>query len=162
MCTPARAISITTPLEVDLAVVTISHIIELQSRWPQKLQNNYTKEILTLLKSSRTPHRLPNLAIWQRDWEPPGNLSLEASGIWLKNLNRTGETDSWRAQTKPCAHQEPGERSSVPTRDWARLTSECPGVSGRGVSQQWPAAGSGALNTTVHAQILLKDYLHYP
>ena len=27
-------------------------------------------------------------------------LTLEASGIWLQNLHRTGETDSWRAQTK--------------------------------------------------------------
>ena len=26
----------------------------------------------------------------------------------------TGETDSWRAGTKPCAHQDPGERSSDP------------------------------------------------
>ena len=23
-----------------------------------------------------------------------------------QNLHRTGETDSWRAQTKPCVHQE--------------------------------------------------------
>ena len=25
-----------------------------------------------------------------------------------QNLHRTGETDSWRAQTKPCVHQEKG------------------------------------------------------
>ena len=31
-----------------------------------------------------------------------------------QNLHRTGETDSWRAQTKPCAHQDPGGRSSDP------------------------------------------------
>ena len=29
--------------------------------------------------------------------------------------------DSWREQTKPCAHQEPGERSSEPTRDEFRI-----------------------------------------
>ena len=28
-----------------------------------------------------------------------------------------GETDSWRAQTKSHAHQDPGERSSDSTRD---------------------------------------------
>ena len=27
------------------------------------------------------------------------------------------ETDSWRAQTEPCAHQDPEERGSDPTRD---------------------------------------------
>ena len=43
------------------------------------------------------------------------NLSLEASGIWLQNLHRTREADSWRAQTKPCVHQDPGEKSSDPT-----------------------------------------------
>ena len=37
--------------------------------------------------------------------------------VLLQNLHRTGETDSWRAQTKPCAHQDPGERSSDPKRD---------------------------------------------
>ena len=37
-----------------------------------------------------------------------------------QNLHRTGETDSWRAQTKSCVHQYPGERSSDPTRDWPR------------------------------------------
>ena len=31
-----------------------------------------------------------------------------------QNLHRTGETDSWRAQTKPCV--DPGEKSSEPTR----------------------------------------------
>ena len=64
------------------------------------------------------------MGIWQRDWEPPGNLTLEASGIWLWKYHRTGETDSWRAQTKPCVHQEPGERSSFPIRDWVRLACE--------------------------------------
>ena len=58
-----------------------------------------------------------------------------------------GETDSWRAQTRPCAHQDPSERSSDPTRDSARFACECPGVSGGGVGQQWPDEGSGALNT---------------
>ena len=62
-----------------------------------------------------------------------------------QNLHRTGETDSCRAQTKLCANQDPGERSSDPTGDWPRLACECPGVSSGGVGQQWPAAGSGAL-----------------
>ena len=31
-----------------------------------------------------------------------------------QNLHRTGETDSWRVHTKPCACQDPKERSSDP------------------------------------------------
>ena len=54
-----------------------------------------------------------------------------------QNLHRTGETDSWRAQTKPCVHQDPGERRNDPTRDWRRLACECPGVSGGSVGRPW-------------------------
>ena len=39
-----------------------------------------------------------------------------------QNLHRTGETDSWRAQTKPCMHQDPGERSSDPRGDWPQTS----------------------------------------
>ena len=57
---------------------------------------------------------------------PQENLTLEASGIGLQNLHRTGETDSWRAETKPCVHQDPEERSSGPHK---RLTQTCLRVS---------------------------------
>jgi len=60
-----------------------------------------------------------------------------------------GNTDSWRTQTKPCVHQDPGERNNDPTRDWARLACVCLGVCGGGMSWQWPAAGSGALTIAV-------------
>ena len=103
--------------------------------------------------------RFPNLGVWQRDWEPPGNLTLEASRIWLQNLHRTGEIDSWRAQTKPCVHQDPGERNSDITRDWYRLDCECPGVFSRDVTQQMSAKGLGELNRTERAQDLLKEVI---
>ena len=32
-------------------------------------------------------------------------------------LTQDWETSSWWAQTEPCTHQDPGERSSDPTRD---------------------------------------------
>ena len=75
--------------------------------------------------------------IWRRDREPPGSLTLEASGIYSHNFNRTREADSWRAQRKPCAHQEPGEKSSVPTGERVRLACECPGLSGGDVGWQF-------------------------
>ena len=75
-----------------------------------------------------------------------------------QSLHRTGETDSWRAHTqKTCVHQDPGGRSSDPTRDWPRLARERPGVSGGGVGQRWPAAGARALSTAVCAWDLLKE-----
>ena len=73
-----------------------------------------------------------NWELWRRQ-EPLGNLTTELPWDW--------ETDSWRAQAEPCVHQDPGERSSGPTRDWPRLARECPGVSGRGMGRLRPAAG---------------------
>ena len=63
-----------------------------------------------------------------------------------QNLHRTGEIDTWRAQTEPYGHQDLEERNSECTRDWPRLACECPRVSGGGVGRQWPAAGLGALS----------------
>ena len=56
---------------------------------------------------------------------------------------------SRRAQTNSCVHQDPGDRSSDPTREWAGPACECLRISGRGVGWHWPAAGVGALPTTV-------------
>ena len=42
------------------------------------------------------------------------------------------------------------------------LPVECPGVSGRGVGQQWPAAGLGALNAAVSAWNLFKEVANNP
>ena len=69
--------------------------------------------------------------------------------------------------TKPCAHQDPGERSNDSTKDWARLACESPGVAGRGVGQQWPSAGLGTVTAIVwepqHAGISPFDGgRHYP
>ena len=49
---------------------------------------------------------------------------------------------------KPCVHQDPGERSSYPTRDWLRLACECSGVSS-GCGSPVACWGVGALSATV-------------
>ena len=89
------------------------------------------------------------------------NLTLETSGIWLQNSHRTGEIDFWRAETKPCVPQDPGQRSSDPTRDWARFACEWPRVSGGGEDRQWPAAGSEALITTMQQFLPFGGRHHY-
>ena len=113
----------------------VSPTIEPLSRQPTDWRTAVPKKFSHCCKSFKTTIDFPTWG-WQRNRESPGNLTLKASGIWLQNSHRTGETDSWRAQTKPCSHQDPGERSSDPTRNRARLTCECPGVSGVGVGQQ--------------------------
>ena len=44
-------------------------------------------------------------------------FDFEGQRDLITELTQGGETDSWRAQTEPCVHWDPGERSSDPTRD---------------------------------------------
>ena len=80
--------------EVLLEEVIISSTIKPSSRRPTNLMIIIPKKFSHYCKSSRTHNRFPNLVILQRDWEPPGNLTSKASGIWLQNFPRTGEIDS--------------------------------------------------------------------
>ena len=77
----------------------------------------------------------------------------------LPELTQDWEIDSWRAQTEPCEHRDPGERSSDPTRERSRLGQECPGVSSGGVGRWWPASGLWAMSVAV--QEGGHHYLHY-
>ena len=139
-------------------------------------------------QNPQTPQRLRKNCIWMSSeevWVSSG--LLQGQGLWVQqtwvchkpswrwlpltppqshqNLLRMGETDSWKAQTKPCVHQDSGERSSDPTRDLPRFACECPRVSVRSLGQQWPAAGLGALSVAVHACMGPFEggphYLHY-
>ena len=74
----------------------------------------------------------------------------------LKDLTQDWEIDSQRAQQN-LVHQDPEERSSDPTGDCPGLACGCPGVSGGGMGQWWPAAGLGALSVAVHAWDLLRE-----
>ena len=49
-------------------------------------------------------------------------------GFDYRTYTGPGKQVFLRAQTKPCVHQDPGERSSDPTRDLARLVCECPEI----------------------------------
>ena len=78
-------------------------------------------------KDPETPQRLRQNCVWvspEEAWVSSG--LLQELWVWHKlswrksrltppqshqNLHRTGETDSWRAQTEPCAYQDPGEQS---------------------------------------------------
>ena len=59
-----------------------------------------------------------------------GKGTKNSQGVVDYRTYRTEETDSWRAQTQTCMHQDSGEGSSDLIRDWPRHVCECPGVSG--------------------------------
>ena len=86
-------------------------------------------------------------------WGSKGTENLQ--GIWLSNPvgfdYRTSAglgKQTWRAHTKPCAFQDPGERGNDPSRDWARLASNYLEVLvgawiDRGLPQGWDTGSSG-------------------
>ena len=117
-----------------------------------KLKNNNTKEVLTLFWRFWAPHQASHpgdlvmgLGIpRESDFEAQWDLITGLPQAWGKQ-----RLHSWRAQTKPCAHQDLEERKSDPTRDWARPTCECLKVSCRDTGWQWPAVRTGALAAAV-------------
>ena len=129
---------------VLLKEVAISPIIELLGRQVTNWKTIIPKKFSHCYENSRPHNRLPkgteNL---QGTWlGRSADLIIEPPQDW-------GNRDSWRTHTKSCAHQDPGERSCDPTRDWARLACACLGVSGGGMGWQQPVTGSGTLTTTV-------------
>ena len=148
---------------VLLKEVTISPTIELLGRQVTNWKTIIPKKFSHCCENSRPHNRLPK-----------GTKNLQ--GTWLgRSADLTterpqdwGNRDSWRTQTKSCAHQNPGERSCEPTRDWARLACVCLGVSDGGMGWQQPVTGSGTLTTTVweaqHAGIspFSEEDDHYP
>ena len=108
-----------------------------------KLENNFTKEVMTLADVLGTTADFPP---WRL-----GKGAEYSQGIWLwrpvdydyGTSTGLGRRDSWRAQTKLCAHQNSGERGSDPIRTRARLACVRLGVYGGGGGQWWPAHGQG-------------------
>ena len=82
------------------------------------------------------------LAIWSLVPLPFLNPDWASGSSRFMYLHGTGEIDSWRTQIECYVYQDPGERSSDPTRDWPKHSRECPGVSceawvGGGLLQGW-------------------------
>ena len=64
---------------------------------------------------------------------------------------------SWRAQSEPCAHQDPGKGAVTPQetdQDFPGSVQESPAG---GVGRWWPTAGLRVLSVAVHAWDLLKE-----
>ena len=60
-------------------------------------------------------------------WHKPSWRRSPLTHHRVPELTQGWETGSQRAQTEPCVHQDPGKRSSDPTRACSRLARECPG-----------------------------------
>ena len=123
---------------------------------PRTEEQLYQRNSRTVKKVLGPTTDFPTLGSGKGTENPQGICLWRPGGFGYRIYIGLGK-HSWRAQTKPCAHQDSGGGSSDPTRGWPRLACECPGVSSRGRGWQWPAAGSGALSAAVHAGDLLKE-----
>ena len=82
--------------------------------------------------------------------------------LWEREGSKWRHLQDWRNRLlkgtdRTLCVPEPRRKEQWPHKRLTRLASDCPGVPGRGVGQQWPAAGLGALSVAVHAWDLLKE-----
>ena len=122
-------------------------------RWAtRKLENNNSKEVLPLLWRFWAPCQASQLGNLAKRLGIPRESNLEGQWDLIIGLPQdwvTQRLQSWRVQTKSCPHQDPGERSTDPTGDWARPACWSWRVSCGGVGQQWLTLGTGALVAAV-------------
>ena len=102
------------------------------------------KKFLHYCEGSEPHVRLPNLGIWQRDWESGFEDQWDLI-IGLPENWRKQRLQSWRAQAKFCMHQDPEKRSSNPTGDWIKTTCYCWRDSCGGMGWQGLTIGRGVL-----------------
>ena len=107
--------------KVLLEEVSISPTTEPPSRGPTDWRTIIPKKFSHCCKSYRAHNRLPNLGIRRRDWEPPGNLTLEASEIWLQSFHRAGK-QTLKGTNKTLCPPEPRRKEQGPHR---RLSQTC-------------------------------------
>ena len=117
-----------------LKEISISAFVKLESILDWCNESLFPKKFSHHLESSRTYNRFFNLGFQQRDWETPQNLPLKAVGFHYRTSTGLGKQTLVSTNKTLCA---PGESWSFPTIDWARLSCECPGVSGGGMDWQF-------------------------
>ena len=86
------------------------------------------------------PTKIPHL---QKQRRSPNKMVGGTQSHLKSNFRHARDTQ--RVYKKHCAHQDPGKGAVTSTRDWTRPVFEYLSVSCRGMGQQWPAAGTGAL-----------------
>ena len=82
-----------------------------------KLQNNYNKEILTLSRKFQDPQQISQPGDLVKGLRTPREFDFEGQWGLITELPLDWGNRLLEAQKTPCAHQEPGESSSDPTRD---------------------------------------------
>ena len=98
--------------------------------WPSNWRTIIPKKFSHFCEGSEPHIRLPSLETWQKDWEFPGNLTLKTKGFDYKtSTGDWGRLQTWRVHAKRCLHQDSEERSTEPTGDWSKTTSQCCRVS---------------------------------
>ena len=90
-----------------------------------KLENNYTKEVLALLQKFKDLQQLSQPGDPENRLRAPKEFDVEGQWDLITELpqdwgNRLLASKKKKKKQKTCMYQGPGERSSDPTRDWAR------------------------------------------
>ena len=139
-----------------LEEVAISSTVELLSRWPTNHRTIIPKKFSHSCKNSRAHNRFPNLRICQRNWEPPGNLTLKAKGLDYRTSTGLGKL-TLGGHKQNLVQTRTKEKGEVTPKELeSDLLRGCLGVSSWGMGL-W----SGALNTTVLGAVVCWDYSYH-
>ena len=101
-----------------------------------KLENNNTKEVLPLLWRFWPLHEASQPGDLTNGLGIPRESDLEGQRDLITKLPQDWGKQRLLEVTTKCAHQDPGERTSDPTRNWAKPACEGLRVSCRGMSWQ--------------------------
>ena len=125
--------------------VTISPTGQPPARWLTNWRTIIPKKSSHCCGSSRPHNRFPNLGIRQRDWEPPREFYFEGQWDLITELPQDWETETPGGHKQNLVCTRTQEKAALtPQETWARLASECSGVSG----EAW--TGSGPLQRQGH------------
>ena len=93
------------------------------------------------------------MGIWQKDWEPAQNLTLEASGIWLRTYIGL-EKETLGGHRQNLVYTRTQEKGAVTPQE---TDPDCLWVSRSLVGQRWPAVWFGALSVAVQVWDIFKE-----
>ena len=115
-----------------------------------KLENNYTKEVLALLRKFLNPQQISQPEDLTKGLRNPREFDFEGQGDMITELSQDWGNRLLEATNKTLCTPGPRRKEKC-TQKRLSQTCVCPGVSSGGMGRQWPAEGSGALNRTVLA-----------
>ena len=131
-----------------------------------KLQNNYTKESLTMLGKLQDPQQISEPGDLAKGLRTPREFDVGGQWDLITELSEDWRKSLWEGTNKPSAHQDPGERTWA-HQDPQETDPDLPVSVQESLAEAWSAVSCCRIGGTECSSVcmdLLKGgrlYLHY-